>query len=84
MTEVGYGWKVPGTKELNPLYSFGTRVNEDALYAALEEAYKLRGTETMKIMGEEARKHAQRYDWDVVVKDYMLPELESWYLDRRL
>jgi glycosyltransferase involved in cell wall biosynthesis len=83
MSEVAYGWKIPGTKELNVLYSYGTRVDEQKLWNALEEAYKLRGTPQYEQMRREAREHAMQYDWNVVAET-LNKELESFVQEKPL
>jgi glycosyltransferase involved in cell wall biosynthesis len=83
MPEVGYGWHIPGTRELNVLYSFHVRPDEQRIWDALEEAYKMRGTPRAAEMSAAARQHALRFDWDLVAEK-LDKELESWYLDRPL
>jgi len=85
MSEVGgVGWQLPYKKFLTPLYSFGAAVDEQALWNALEEAYKMRGTSEYAAMKKAAREHALNYDWDRVVYDIMDKELTSWLEDKEL
>jgi glycosyltransferase involved in cell wall biosynthesis len=85
MSEVGYGWKVKGTKELNVLNSFGMRPDEQGIWNALEAAYNMRGTPEWQALKQGARDHAvTNYAYDHVVNDIMQKELEEWQLDRPL
>jgi glycosyltransferase involved in cell wall biosynthesis len=83
MPEAGYGWAVDGHRELNILYSFGVRPDEQGIWNALEAAYKLRGTPEMAAMKVAAREHALQYNWDSVV-ERLNKELEEWQMDKPL
>jgi glycosyltransferase involved in cell wall biosynthesis len=83
MPYYAYGWPVKGTMELNILYSFGCRPDEQSMWNALDAAYKQRGTPEAQVTSALARAHSLQFDWDVTVKT-LLRELEDWVLDKPL
>ena len=84
MREYSYGWHLPYTKVLLQFfYAYGARVDEQALWDALEQAYNMRGSEEFDVMKVEAREHACMFNWDTVVAG-LEKELEAWMLEKRL
>jgi glycosyltransferase involved in cell wall biosynthesis len=82
MPEVGaVGFKVPCERFISPVYSYVGRPKEDKLLEALEEAYSLRGSAKWREMSLQAREHALKYDWQVIVRKAD-EELQSWLEDR--
>ncbi len=79
----GAGIRVPIAKKVpTPLGSFQAYADVDALAAAMEAMYKIRGYEPKyEELRVEARKFAMQYDWEHLVQDKWFPFID-WLWER--
>lgn len=70
------GWKVSGTPTWTAQHSWQVVPHVDQILKAFESCYALSSDKRQKLSAR-AREHAEGYDIERVVKDYMLPALEQ-------
>jgi glycosyltransferase involved in cell wall biosynthesis len=71
---LGAGWLVDGQRTYTPIGSFQFRPSIPDIFDALRQAYNAAGSDAL---AAKARAHAEQYDINRVLEEFMLPALEA-------